>query len=265
MLLRNRSRAVTKPALMADHSSQPSQQNYARAIPSSLFGSPKFREWTNNCVSGTEALRSPTSILNTRALNPFVNNPFSYDTTEAVSSPNKSLHSWDKIDSEGIGLALVDSLQDDQIKQQNSAKPNVLFGTQLKLKIPPFSPSKVSQFESQTSSAFFGVRTKDSLQSASGCENSGICTEDSGRVVVTGVVSLSEMELCEEYTCVKSYGHNPRTTHIFDNCIVGTYSSVSLPHNNSHSTSESNFLSFCYSCKMHLDHTKDIFIYRFAL
>lgn len=222
MLLRNRSRAVTKTGLTADHSSRPSpKQNYAKAIPS-LFGSPKFiRELTGKCVSGAEALRSPTSILDRRALS-----PFGY---EAISTTKKSLCKRDKINSKGIGLALLDAPEDGHA-DQNSTKGNVLFGKQLRIKIPPTPPAP----------------------SSSGYENSGI---------QTGVMCLSEMELCEEYTCVKSHGPNPRTTHIFEDYIVNTSSFSSSPRD-SHSASGTNFLSLCYTCKMQLDHTKDIFIYR---
>ncbi|KAJ1433093.1 Zf-FLZ domain [Sesbania bispinosa] len=252
MLLRNRSRAVTKPGLMADHTSQPSpNQNCARTIPS-LFGSPKFRDFTNKCLLGTESLKSPTSILDTRPISPFgFGNPFSYDTTQTVplKTSSDSRNSWDKKDSKGIGLALVGALKDESFVE-NSAEPNrgnVLFGTQLRVKIPPLSPST---FESQTCGDDFGTKT----------QNSGIYhTKDSPSGVVTGVLSLSEMELSEEYTCVITHGPNPRTTHIFNNCIVESYCSLSLPQN-SHSPS-GNFLSFCYTCKKHLEQTKDIFIY----
>ncbi|XP_061359094.1 protein MARD1-like [Gastrolobium bilobum] len=244
MLLRNRSRAVTKPSLMGDKSSQPSpNQNYARTIPS-LFGSPKFRDFTMKRLSGSEALRSPTSILDTRALSPN-GNPFSYENrTEAMISPrmqSEKRSSWEKMDSQGIGLALVGALKDETF-DDNSAKPsngNVLFGTKLRVKIPPLPPP--STFESKTCDVDFGAKAKDSPPA-----------------VVTGVLSLSEMELSEEYTCVISHGPNPRTTHIFDNCVVESY--CSLP-NNPH-TSLVNFLSFCYTCKKHLEQTMDIFIYR---
>ncbi|KAJ1405171.1 Zf-FLZ domain [Sesbania bispinosa] len=253
MLLRNRSRAVTKPSLMGDHSSQPSpNQNYARTIPS-LFGSPKFRDFTIKCLSGAEALRSPTSILDTRALSPF-GNPFSHEKRiEAISSPrmhSENRSSWDKVDSQGLGLALVGALKDEPF-HENSAKPTnkkVLFGAKLRVKIPPLPPSP---FESTTCAADFGAKTKDS-------QSSGIYAKDSPQAVATGVLTLSEMELSEEYTCVISHGPNPKTTHIFDNCIVESYCSVP---NNLHSPSV-NFLNFCYTCKQHLEQTKDIFIYR---
>ncbi|RDX76699.1 Protein MARD1 [Mucuna pruriens] len=247
MLLRNRSRAVTKPSLMGDHSSQPCpNQGYKRTIPS-LF-SPKFRDFTVKCLSGAEALRSPTSILDTRALSPF-GNPFSHDNkTEPINiiSP--------RMPSEGIGLALVGALKDENLPQ-NSATPRsgtVLFGTKLRVKIPslpPPSPPPPPPLGSTTCAAYdIGVKTTDSQK----------YTKDSPLSVGTGVMTLSEMELSEEYTCVIAHGPNPRTTHIFDNCIVESY--CSLP-NNPHSPSL-NFLSFCHTCKKHLEQTKDIFIYR---
>ncbi|KAI4301236.1 hypothetical protein L6164_034532 [Bauhinia variegata] len=257
MLLRNRSRAMTKPTLMADHShsSQPSSnQNYTRAIPS-FFDSPKFRDFAIKCLSGAEALKSPTSILDTRTLfNPF-GNPFSYNKSETISqkitSENNS--SWHQNDSKGIGLALVDALKDEPTQENSSKARNgkVLFGTQLKVKIPPLPPCTFSPIESQACAADFGTKNDDSLISPTGSQNSG--------VLVSSVLSLSEMELSEDYTCVICHGPNPRTTHIFDNCIVESYSSV--PYNSNNSASD-NFLSYCYTCKKHLEQTKDIYIYR---
>ncbi|MCD7463487.1 hypothetical protein HAX54_050725 [Datura stramonium] len=37
---------------------------------------------------------------------------------------------------------------------------------------------------------------------------------------------FGEMESSEDYTCVINHGPNPRTTHIFDNCIVESYCGV---------------------------------------
>ncbi|KAL9331793.1 hypothetical protein ACSQ67_001403 [Phaseolus vulgaris] len=151
MLLRNRSRAVSKPGLMADHSSQQSPtQNYAKTIPS-LFGSPKFRDFTNKCLSsGTEALRSPTSILDARALSPSAfGNPF-LTLPYKISPPSRT--SWDKPDSKGLRLALVDALKDDDNPIHDNSEPNK-GNVLLRVKIP---------FESQTCADDFGTKTKDS-------------------------------------------------------------------------------------------------------
>lgn len=258
LLIRNRSRAVTKPPLMADHTSSSQPSTNARTIPNSLFASPKFRDFTNKCLSGTEhSLRSPTSTLDSKALSlspfGFGINPFSY----ANNTSQNDRSSTAKIETKSIGLALLGALEDEPF-HDNSAEPNkgnVLFGTQLRVKVPPLPPSTAfsDPFESQTCADDFGTKTKDS-------QNSGIYnTKESPTEVVDEVLSLSEMELSEEYTCVISHGPNPKTIHIFNNCIVESY--CSLPQQNSRYAS-ANFLSFCYTCKKHLDQTKDIFIYR---
>ncbi|XP_057438644.1 protein MARD1 [Lotus japonicus] len=258
MLLRNRSRAVTKPPLMADHSSNPSpNQNCAKTIPS-LFGSPKFRDFTNKCLSaGTDALRSPTSILDTRSFIPSFGfgNPFSHDKS-TQTFPLKTSETRSSMVSKGIGLALVGDFKDELVDEKNSAEPikgSVFLGKQLRVKIPPLEyPSSFSPSKSQTHGGHdFGTKTKASQQNTA--------TQDSPSVVVTSVLSLSEMELSEEYTCVISHGPTPRTTHIFNNSIVESY--YSLPPDSPSSSSSVNFLSFCYTCKKHLEQTKDIFIY----
>ncbi|OIW05007.1 hypothetical protein TanjilG_06419 [Lupinus angustifolius] len=218
---------------MADHhtSSSPQQstnQTYATTILPSLFASPKFIDFTNNnYLSGTEALRTPTSVLDTKPLiSPFgfFGYPFSY----AYNRKSSYIH---RLESKNIGLALVSALKDEPF-DENSGEPNkgnVLFGTKLRLKVK----------ESQNK-------------------------DDSTREVVEGVVSMSEMELSEEYTCVISHhGPNKKTTHIFNNCIVEeNYSHFSVPKNSHLYAISESFLSFCYTCKKHLDQTKDIFIYR---
>ncbi|WJX12131.1 hypothetical protein P8452_02662 [Trifolium repens] len=227
MLLRNRSRVVTKQSLMGEQSPN---QNFTTTIPS-LFGSPNYRDFhftSKKSLYGNEALISPTSILDTKALSHF-ENPFSINNRNKVCS-----NSRDKVDSKIIGIGLVGVLKDETFHQNSEKLGNkkVLFGTELRVKIPPLP---TSTFESKND--FFGGKINDSQK---------------------GVLSLSEMELSEEYTCVKSHGPNPKTTHIFDNCVVESYCSVpNSPHYFS-----LNFLSFCHTCKNHLEHTKDIFIYR---
>ncbi|GMI73812.1 hypothetical protein like AT3G22550 [Hibiscus trionum] len=69
-----------------------------------------------------------------------------------------------------------------------------------------------------------------------------VCPNSSPR----GCTPIAEMELSEDYTCVKSHGANPKTTHIYDNCVVRS----------------SYFLSFCHTCKKDLEQKIDIYIYR---
>lgn len=263
-MLRNRSRAVTsKQVLMADHTSQssPTQKNYTKAP--SFFGSPRFRAFTIKGHSETDSLISPTSILDSKPF-PFAT-PFSYDQnqpkTPKVVSANKS--SWHKPEPKGIGLALLETFNDEKL-EDNASKPNsgkVLFGTKLKVQIPPFPASVLSPTQSPKSPADFKIKTRNSQSSAIGSANSGIQTEYSNSSQApTGCSSVSEMELSEDYTCVISRGPNPRTTHIFDNCIVESFYSLS----DQSSSASVSFLSFCYTCKKNLEQKNDIYIYRFV-
>lgn len=105
-----------------------------------------------------------------------------------------------------------------------------------------------------------------------GSANSGMETPNSPRVFA-GCLSASEMELSEDYTCVITHGPVPRTTHIFDNCIVESCCGVvgfstSLKKDNNRflgdgsSYPPNNFLSFCSACKNKLEQGKDIYMYR---
>lgn len=248
-MLRNRSRAVTsKQALMADHSSQQSQNYYTTKIPSFL-GSPRFRAFftvKGHSEPDQNPLISPTSILSL----PF-GNPLSCDKSQPKSIPKAlsgNKRSWDNSEAKGIGLALVDTLIDEKsegnrssaCKQSNGNK--VLFGTKLRVHIPPY-PAK--------GSANSGIQP----------ENSNSTSNSNSPQAFTRCVSVSEMELSEDYTCVISRGPNPRTTHIFDNCIVESYYTLSDSGHFSKSAPE-NFLSFCYTCKKNLEQKIDIYIYR---
>lgn len=99
---------------------------------------------------------------------------------------------------------------------------------------------------------------------------------------ILGSLSASEIELSEDYTCVKTYGPEPKITHIFCDCILECQNnnSTNLPKNEEQNpplplpmpvTSPEiltaylscDFLSFCYSCKKKLE-GEDIYMYRFA-
>ena len=267
-MLRNRSRAVTsKQALMADHSSQSSPaQNYTRQIPS-FFGSPRFKAFTTKNIPETETVKSPTSILDNKQFFPF-SNPFGYDIINQPKSPrifspnNKQQHSPEKIESKGIGLALVDTLNDKQIEDHKTAcetsNKMVLFGTELRVQIPPLPQTSLpSPTASPRSPSDFGIKTRNSHNSSSafGSPNFGI--KDSPRIF-TGCLPVKEMELSEDYTCVISHGPNPKTTHIFDNCVVESY----CPLMEKPKSEPASFLSYCHTCKKNLEQKIDIYIYR---
>lgn len=241
-MLRNRSRTVTsKQPLMADSQPSLTQKNYSKSP--SFFDSPRFRGFTMKGSSETDSnLISPTSILDTTKPFPFGKNPFSGDQiqpkTPKIQPGNKPF--WEKSEAKGIGLALVQTLKDENLEDKNSKTSNrkVLFGTKLRVQIP---------------------KTLNSQFSETGSVNSGIQTENPNSGSGSCCVSeRSEMELSEDYTCVISRGPKPRTTHIFDNCIVESYHTYS----DQSSSGSENFLSFCYTCRKNLEQKIDIYIYR---
>lgn len=79
------------------------------------------------------------------------------------------------------------------------------------------------------------------------------------------VMTLEEMELFEDYTCVIIHGPNPKTTHIFDNCIVESCTEFAVGHKKMEcgfGFESVDFLSFCHTCKDTLGQGRDIYMYR---
>uniref|UniRef100_A0ACD5VV35 Uncharacterized protein n=2 Tax=Avena sativa TaxID=4498 RepID=A0ACD5VV35_AVESA len=98
-----------------------------------------------------------------------------------------------------------------------------------------------------------------------------------GRRRFVGSVSASEVEQSEDYTCIIARGPNPKTTHIFGDCIlepqsVGksamelkdgaakSYLVVKCATETAANVDE-GFLSSCFACKKKLE-GNDIYIYR---
>ncbi|XP_061347752.1 FCS-Like Zinc finger 10-like [Gastrolobium bilobum] len=90
-------------------------------------------------------------------------------------------------------------------------------------------------------------------------------------------LSASEIELSEDYTCVINHGPNPKTTHIFCDCVLETHANDFKKHHKNEVKEEGlsslvantpnqylsgDFLSFCYHCNKKLEEGKDIYIYR---
>ena len=87
-----------------------------------------------------------------------------------------------------------------------------------------------------------------------------------------------DIELSEDYTCVISHGPNPKTIHIFGDCILDCHPNGIDIHNKTASLetgipslesalaphASDDFLSNCYFCKKKLE-GKDIYMYRFVL
>lgn len=282
-MLRNRSRAVTsKQAVMADNNNNnnnPSLLSLSKTPSSSpissFLNSPRFfAGFFSKNHSEAENGMSPTSILDAKSpTNPSFVNPFGYDRNPPKSrTPSPEVTNSPS----AIGLALVDSIIHEDPDEKNGGKfskpinRTVLLGSKLKVHIPDINPtSSISPIESPKSPADFGIKTRNSqlLSPAFGATPAREFARQ---------LSLKEMELSEDYTRVITHGPNPKTTHIFDDCIVesccgdDTGSSEikkmeggGLEINGSIS-SPANYLSFCHTCKDILGQAKDIYMYRFC-
>uniref|UniRef100_A0ACD5VL28 Uncharacterized protein n=1 Tax=Avena sativa TaxID=4498 RepID=A0ACD5VL28_AVESA len=98
-----------------------------------------------------------------------------------------------------------------------------------------------------------------------------------GRRRFVGSVSASEVEQSEDYTCIIARGPNPKTTHIFGDCILEPQnvgkSAMELEDGAAKSylvvkcatetpaDAAEDFLSSCFTCKKELE-GNDIYIYR---
>lgn len=247
---------------MADQHSLPSPTSQTTSIPS-LFGSPRFfsgsfRKGTSS-VFDSETMMSPTSILDTKKVSNLIS-PFGYDqniskSKNTSSQENKHLHE------KGLGLALVDSLNDDKnLENFNFIKPK------LKIQIPTLPFSVCSPNQSPKSPADFGIKTPNRnshfLGAKSPFKGLGSSVQANGSLnSPTAALTLSEMELSEDYTCVISHGPNPRTVRIFDNCVVESCNGVAgmtdlKKESNLNSRSQS-YLNVCPNCKKNLGDGKD--------
>lgn len=297
-MLRNRSRAVTtKQALMPDQSfPSPPSQNRTKPI-SSFFGSPNYLTGFLLKDHFDTDTMSPTSVLEAK---PFMtttttNQLFGYDKNHSKPKPptifSGNKHPWEELDPKGVGLALVDSMIVEKIDEISSHSRKVLFGSKLKIQIPSIPPNAFSPNELPKSPADFGIKTRNSVVvnslSPFGSVKSSTQTKE-----YPGFLSPSEMELSEDYTCVISHGPNPKTTIIYDDCIVESgcggvpsartdkivtiqsgcggvgFSGMKKEYNSVSEKSNfppESFLSFCYTCKKNLEQGKDIYIYRLVL
>lgn len=211
---------------MADQHSLPSPTSQNTSIPS-LFGSPRFfsgsfRKGTS-IIFDSETMMSPTSILDTKKVSNLIS-PFGYDhnmskSENTSSQENKPLHE------KGLGLALVDSLDNEKnLENFNFIKPK------LKIQIPTLPLSFCSPNLSPKSPADFGIKTPNrnsqflGAKSPFGLKSSVVANGSLNSP--TAALTLSEMELSEDYTCVISHGPNPRTVRIYDNCVVESCNGV---------------------------------------
>lgn len=244
-MLRNRSRAVSgKQALMAENQvSRFSSYSYTKPLENSLFGSPKYKAFspTKKGIDDHNSVISPTSVLDSN------NKPFFSLQNPFIKLPNpKIIAKTTRVSPEiisgpkkPIGLALIEDKNDD-------SKPtkSVIFGAKLRVQIPP---------------------PGSAVDGGGNHNNNG------------SLMTVKEMEVCEEYTCVKRHGPNAKITHIFDNFVVKTMVDDYYHYGSSRNFStadwrkkkkkmnnnnNNSFLRFCYTWKNDLQLTNDIYIYR---
>ncbi|PWA77726.1 zf-FLZ domain-containing protein [Artemisia annua] len=212
----------------------------------------------------SEPQASPTSVLDTKQLfSNFRNNPFQLCQNPVkptkILDENKNPFEKFEFESEnGIKLALEQENPTDRIRKPNAISRKVLLGSNLKVQIPsdPFSSGP------DENSRDFGIKTRKTESPGQLTRTGSTAGSGSRRGSLDGM-SLSEMELSEEYTRVITYGSNPKTTHIYDNCVVENCCDVvhSGPEPSPKSPWQS-FLSFCHTCKKSLEDGCDIFMYR---
>lgn len=213
----------------------PNNSSLPYPIPSPLFASQKlFVGFSPKGLSDSEISMSPTSTLETKQF----------------SSPNSTTNNKNRQRNPPIGLGLVDVLSNDSSNNHNRL---FLFGSQLKIQVPSPPQSPID----------FGVKTKDSQLAP---PLSPLSSDPPGSF---SPEFLTDMELSEEYTCVISHGPNPKTTHIFDNCVMescdGNFGFFTLRKESEMllgCSSAASFLTSCHACNNNLSQGRDIFMYR---
>lgn len=224
-----------------------SEQNPNPTRPvSSFLPSPRFFNTLFSPKTLVETESSPTSILETNFNS--VNDPF--EINKSRTKPKKLFNTnenpCEKYDHEGIALALIDDQpHDDQtIYKPSKINRKILFASNLKIQIPDIN----------NNSSDYGIKTRSLVSTPTGYGSPRSC--------FSGPLSLKEMELTEEYTRVVSHGPNPKTIHIYDDCVVESCCGLPELKKPGPKPSCDGFLSFCYACNRSLGEDDNIFIYR---
>jgi len=218
----------------------PNNSSLPYPIPS-FFASPRlFMGLSPKGFSDSETSMSPNSPLETKHFSTLVH----HHKNQTPRSPP-------------IGLGgLADILHKET---QTDRKSFLQFGPQLKIQVPCIQPNSLVPSPPQ-SPIEFGVKTKDYQLAL----HSPHCLPPSP-LPSSSLELLTDMELSEDYTCVISHGPNPKTTHIFDNCIVESCGGNGVVALRKEKCPTDGFLSFCHACKKNLSQGKDIFMYRLAI
>jgi zinc-finger of the FCS-type, C2-C2 len=259
IMIRKRSRSIgnNKQSISTDRDKPSSPLlNYPRLI---LGLSPKVNKTSASNETKHVAI-SPTSTLEPIPFSKITNPTWAYPSPSTISRETKNNNP------EPIGLGLIDALNDEEMDNNSSSCQDsrmVLFGSKLKIQVPPPSPTG-HHIE-------FGIKNKSSQLA--------LCSPiDRTPIGSNGCLSPRDLELLsEDYTCIISHGPNPRTTHIFDNRVVespgteGLMNMISLRCDSSDRYSNGgdqsgrqsgDFLSFCHGCNKDISSDSDVFMYR---
>ncbi|KAM3295026.1 hypothetical protein ACQJBY_037717 [Aegilops geniculata] len=197
---------------------------------------------------GPSSSMSPTSILETKqfccsALPPFL-----------------SERSLRKAHMEAAALgpepASVGGLADVLREHDGDAKAGgrkVVFGSQLRIQVPSGRAAELV-----SSPIEFGVKNRDAqlaVLSPARRFLPEVVSSPTARVFAAGVAP-GEVAMSEDYTCVISRGPNPRTRHIFDDCIVESRGDVLVDKADNGPGGDpapaSGFLRSCHACRRQL-------------
>ncbi|CAA7403043.1 unnamed protein product [Spirodela intermedia] len=303
-MLRKRSRPAQKEQTMAD------SEAVRRPRSTSFFNLPGLFVGFSKGTGDSDSARSPISPLDLKVFSGlsghFGRSPRSPASFEG---PRKS---WD---SDRVGLGLIDSLSDKLPPCRGppllgpSESRSILLGSQMKIISIPSPRTRFDHLLSEGSATSPKSLPKNYVISSHGHARAGsplLCPDSSetrqelsseilhptvdcsaGSVPFSrgfvGSLSASDIEQSEDYTCIISHGPNPKTTHIFGDCILESDTSelaAFIGDTNMQGEEErrgsswmldcaedlvplpsEDFLSVCYSCKKKLD-GKDIYMYR---
>lgn len=266
-MLRKRSRPFQKEhsrrQLMADLASDSSLDNVvhrARAPP--FFAVPGLFVGLNAKAVDPDSARSPTSPLDYIAMSP--------------RSPRFDAQLCNR-----VGLGLIDSLSDGKALGSSESR-SVLFGSQLKIQTPTNPKPHLDSLLNSPKFEIGSVASDPAAETAGPSSFPRVFSSSSelkaAQLILSGSLpipisngligslSASEIELSEDYTCIISHGPNPKTTHIFGDCILDSETIKSLDCKNNKNVDASlpsnDFLSRCFSCKKKLEQGEDIYMYR---